>query len=482
MRDDTQEQQAFTVIREAAMHPDLTMWFTRVAFAPLFGRHRGVVSVTAMPFSHRDHEPVWLTLWKGYRDGVGEDGSEPGFWLRIEQGLKFKTIGEDGVARYRDELILPVTPGERDLGLNLPALGYSKDLLLRGVKQLLTMLTAAIPVHRDRANREAAFAALNGVVTGDGVETTMDLVDGLEQMCAASDLESVEFGPYDAPGEDPFAVQAYLETEDQPEDRPLRMTIWASAGKRWIDMAGQVQALDGELMIPVEDREEAEFIVDMAGQLSEIHDVAEAIYRNLSPGRPETAFDLLNSIAFLAMNGPEYGGSSSDFHTRPWHVLADQFGAHCKLGFLAGVMLEESPFGNLNIRATTPLPADQTMIDLQVYWQQDNEEDEAEHWLAVGTSTGPAHDVDPLYPELLAGIPTEAHERVRHAIDHLHEMVHLAGSMIEARTEEVADYVDARQVGPVPESVQDEMVRSTIDETIAGLNGIARLYTGSVPS
>lgn len=36
-------------------------------------------------------------------------------------------------------------------------------------------------------------------------------------------------------------------------------------------MAGQVQRIDGELMIPAEDREEAEFVAEMAGQLAEIH-------------------------------------------------------------------------------------------------------------------------------------------------------------------------------------------------------------------
>lgn len=123
-------------------------------------------------------------------------------------------------------------------------------------------------------------------------------------------------------------------------------------------------------------------------------------------------------------------------HAQPWHAWADQFGSHCKPGFLASVMLEESPFGNLNIRATTLNPVDGKMIDLQVYWKQDDEGDDAEHWLAVGTSTGPAHNVDPGYPELLAGIPEEAHDHVRHAIDHLHEMVHLAGGVLEARTAE----------------------------------------------
>lgn len=54
-----------------------------------------------------------------------------------------------------------------------------------------------------------------------------------------------------------------------------------------------------------------------------------------------------------------------------------------------------SPFGNLNIRATTVDLDTRASIELQVYWKQDDEHDTAEHWLAAGTATGPAHDVDP---------------------------------------------------------------------------------------
>ncbi|WP_171983582.1 hypothetical protein [Arthrobacter sp. SRS-W-1-2016] len=175
-------------------------------------------------------------------------------------------------------------------------------------------------------------------------------------------------------------------------------------------------------------------IAHLAQQLAEIHDVARAIFRELDAGQPETAFDLLNSVAYLAMNG---GVERDNPQSRPWHMWADQFGNHCKLGFLAGVMLEESPFGNLNIRATTIDPVTRTMTDLQVYWKQDDEGDIPEHWLSVGTATGPAHDVDPEYPELVAGIPLAARDYIRHSIDHLREMVHLVGSVLEARGREV---------------------------------------------
>lgn len=151
--------------------------------------------------------------------------------------------------------------------------------------------------------------------------------------------------------------------------------------------------------MPAEDQHEADMVAQLAAQLAAIHDVAETIFRDLNPGNPDTAFELLNTLAYIAMNG---GMEEPEPHALPWHALADQFTSHCRLGFLAGVMLEESPFGNLNIRATTIDAGTRKSIDLQVYWKQDNEGEDAEHWLSVGTATGPAHDVDPEYPELLA--------------------------------------------------------------------------------
>lgn len=62
-------------------------------------------------------------------------------------------------------------------------------------------------------------------------------------------------------------------------------------------------------------------------------------------------------------------------------------------------------------------------------------------------------------------------------------MVHLAGATLEARAQEAADFVDARKkVETVPDEVEYEIIRGTIDDAIAGLNGTARLYTGAMRS
>jgi hypothetical protein len=62
-------------------------------------------------------------------------------------------------------------------------------------------------------------------------------------------------------------------------------------------------------------------------------------------------------------------------------------------------------------------------------------------------------------------------------------MVHLARAILEARAREAIDFVDGRkEVEPVSDEVQYEMIRSTLDDAIAGLYGTARLYTGAMRS
>lgn len=301
----------------------------------------------------------------------------------------------------------------------------------------------------------------------------LDLVGELEERCAASELDEVYFEPGETPDKS-FATRTFVDIAGQPELR-----IWSSPdGARWLSVAGKMQRFGAPMVFPGDDAEEAGLVEDLAGQMAGIHSVAEAIFESLSPAEPNIAFDLLNSLAYLSMNAivedPGAGG-------RPWHAWADAFGAHCRLGFLAGVMLEESPFGHLNIRASTIDPVTRKTTHLQVYWKQDDERDEPEHWLAVGTLTGPAHDVDPEYPDLLADTPEGSRDYIRHAIDHLHEMVHLAGSILEARTAEVFAFMDAKADEGMPDVVRHEMIRTTIEDAIAGLNGIARLYTGAMP-
>lgn len=476
MTEDPQDPRAYFIIRDQAA--ELVGVLDEVRFEPLFGKHTDTVSVVGLLSGDHlaGYRDMWLTLWLGHRDGPGLDGSEHRLWLRIDELAGGRT----------GDRIQEVDPDRVDLGISLPDAGDRDEALRKGIDAMLTLLNTAIPVHRGQENPDLIFAVLNQTIE-EGVEgsrpgpggATFDedaaLVSELEQLCADCDLESVEFGDYGPPGAAPLATRTFLDVGAQ-----LNVTVW-SDGVNWIDVAGVVQRMDTpELVFPGESQEEADEVAAMAEQLAEIHDAASTIFDELDTEEPGLAFDLLNSVAFAAMNGDaETHGPS----VRPWHRLADRFGEHCRLGFLAGVMLEESPFGNLNIRASTMDPVTRTTTDLQVYWKQDDVEDVPEHWLSVGTLTGPAHDVDLEYPELLTGIPAASREYILHAIGHLHEMVHLAGSVLEARTEETDAYLNIRKAKEdVPDAVEQEMFRTAIDDALAGLNGIARLYTGAMPS
>jgi hypothetical protein len=474
---DSQDPRAYFIIRDLAS--GLADVFEDLRFEPLFQRDPDTVSVVGLlPGNYlAGEQDAWLTVWRGHREGGGQDESGQRLWLRIDR------LGD----RRADDRIQAVDPEAPALGLELAEMAGGGDSLLKGVSGMVKLLETAVPVHESNSDTDLVFRALNdtvreGVAHGADSDVTPfdedeDPVAELVQLCSESGLESVDFGPYKAPGDKPFAASTTLDVTDQ-----LQMTVWSdSEGMDWIEVAGRVQRMDApHLEIPAEDQDEAHMVAELAAQLTAIHEVAESIFRDLDPDDPDTAFELLNTVAYMAMNA---GMKELDPNARPWFEWVDQFSAHCRLGFLAGVMLEESPFGNLNISATTLDPVTRAITDLQVYWKQDDEDDTAEHWLSVGTATGPAHDVDLEYPELLAGVPEAGREHIRHAITHLHEMVHLAGAILEARAREAIDFVDARKaVEAVTDDVQYEMIRSTIDDAIAGLNGTARLYTGAMRS
>lgn len=57
------------------------------------------------------------------------------------------------------------------------------------------------------------------------VDEDKDPVAELVQLCAESGLKSVDFRPYNATGEKPFAASTVLDVTDQ-----LKMTIWSDHG------------------------------------------------------------------------------------------------------------------------------------------------------------------------------------------------------------------------------------------------------------
>ncbi|MDQ0864715.1 hypothetical protein [Arthrobacter globiformis] len=116
---------------------------------------------------------------------------------------------------------------------------------------MVKLLETAVPVHQSNSDTNLVFRALNDTVregTGHSgwdsevnpLDEDEDPVAELVQLCSESGLESVDFGPYKAPGDKPLAASTVLDVTDQ-----LQMTVWSdSEGMDWIDVAGRVQRMD----------------------------------------------------------------------------------------------------------------------------------------------------------------------------------------------------------------------------------------------
>jgi hypothetical protein len=136
----------------------------------------------------------------------------------------------------------------------------------------------------------------------------------------------------------------------------------------------------------------------------------------------------------------------------------------------------------VNIHATAVDPITRQNVLLKVYWHREDDSAEPVHWLAADSATCRAHGGDPMRPELLAGFPQGSRDRILHAIDHLHDMEHLATDVVNAKAADMLDVLESvTVVGDVPELVAGSMQAEAIEDALAGLNGIARLYTGSLP-
>jgi hypothetical protein len=132
------------------------------------------------------------------------------------------------------------------------------------------LLETAVPVHRSNTDPDLIFDVLNYAVRegiGNGspdsehydFDEDEDAVAALVLLCSESGLESVDFGPYNAPGQQPFAASTVLDVSDQ-----IRVTVWSDdAGTQWVDVAGHVQRADApKLAVPAEDQDEAEMVAN----------------------------------------------------------------------------------------------------------------------------------------------------------------------------------------------------------------------------
>ncbi len=106
-------------------------------------------------------------------------------------------------------------------------------MTLERVAGMMKPLETAVPVHHSNTDPGLVFRALNDTVrdaharpdTGSyDLDEDDDPVAELVQLCSESGLESVDFGPYDAPGEKPFAASTVLDVSDQ-----VQITVWSDS-------------------------------------------------------------------------------------------------------------------------------------------------------------------------------------------------------------------------------------------------------------
>jgi hypothetical protein len=78
--------------------------------------------------------------------------------------------------------------------------------------------------------------------------------------------------------------------------------------------------------------------------------------------------------------------------------------------------------------------------------------------------------VDPEYPDLLAATPGGKRDDIRHAIGNLHEMEHLAGNVLEAKSLEALEFLDSRKTHEEAETAwqlnESPLVAASLDDAV----------------
>lgn len=474
-------------------------FFDEIEFEP-YGSETGALSVVGSSELPALGGEIALTLWRGSKDGRPSPVREADpLWLRLEGG----TDSGDSFVE-----LSAVDPGAEALGLTLPDFLLT-PLLLDSCRALLNLLDAAEATDEGLTGeaRERNFGELDDAVQDgfDAADSADYMADGdddapkdlvLHGQCENSPFVTIAFGQHDngslatravlptVAGDVPLAL--WLDTDD---DHPEPFLM--------LDLKGRVQKLPPDFMnrgldAPWEQGMALTQVKMGLQRLLTIHAVA----LELSEEHPEVdSNQLCAALTMLATNALKEGdplpleiylsGAEEVDEGPEWHQAMDEFTEHCKLGFMAGVVVEESLHGNLNIRAVTIDPVTRDYVPLQVFWQEPDDGGEAEHWLSVGKTAAPAHTEDEDEAEagsrLLAGFPQTSKEYIGHAIGHLHEMVHLATDVVNGKTGEVAAALEiANERRPVADAVGGHMMDEAVEDALMGLNGVARLYTGSV--
>jgi hypothetical protein len=228
---------AYATIRDTASR--LAYVVDEISFEPLYDKHTKVLSVSAV-IPEEWAEDLWLTVWRGYRDGRGKDGSSLGLWVRADETSP--GTGDDGIA--------PLDPEHPGAGLAHP--GEMTGKVRKAVSALHDLLLAAEPTHsglvgiaRSLSFNQLTEAAQEGLEDGYDTENeySPEPVEQLEELCEESSFSAFEFGSR-APGPNPFASTGVLLIDETA----VEMTVWSGItgpgdDRVWLQLAGRIQQM-----------------------------------------------------------------------------------------------------------------------------------------------------------------------------------------------------------------------------------------------
>ncbi|HEX9227839.1 MAG TPA: hypothetical protein VF885_14470 [Arthrobacter sp.] len=242
------------------------------------------------------------------------------------------------------------------------------------------------------------------------------------------------------------------------------------------------------------DSEDApEWVLDVAEHLLMLLMVAAPTHEGLTGAARIRSFIQLNNAAqegILVSRHEEDELDEEDDHQghddgnpnhKPWHHYVDDFAQQCRLGFLFHVAVQESPHGGFDISSETYPPTLGKPVSLKVFMHQGATEDLPSHWFAADDASGPAHGQgEDAMDGILGGYPADARGFIGHSLEHLHRMGHLVQNVAEAKIREVLEMTSlALAEREVPSEITGLLVTEAVADSLAGLNGIARLHTGT---
>lgn len=438
-----------------------------------------------------------ITLWRGHH---GDGGGPFGLWLRV-------VSENDEKVWSSNQQVDPEAPG---LGLSF-AEAVNVDELIRGVHILLQLLVAGEATHTGLTGAAAARnlehldeAVQDGFDDGDSDVDFPEVPDDselvLHLLAADGDFTAITFDTEPVEGLAVFTTRAVLPTV--AGDVELKAWIKPAAehsqeGEHifMLDVGGVEQpmpaAFGDELLVPWGPSVPREQVRIALERLKPIYLHAFELYRELMDTFREDVCGALGILVANARDGGEPlaldvllpgGVDVQGLHLTgsSWHAQLEEFTRLCRLGLLGSVVVEESLKGpGLNVRAAALEVITGQEVRLQAYWDTDDDGDPV-HMLAAGTATHPAHGDDPELPELLAGFPQASREHILHAINHLHDLAELAGAIAAAKDADTTALLTRQGIeSDAADIVLGQMQAEALEDALAAMNGIARLYTGS---